>query len=125
MNIEYLAGFFDADGYVGVVYHKTQNWYSLRLTITNTNKLILQKFQMQFGGKIQNKCDHRKPEFSDYYHLCWSGSEALQLLAIIGPHLSVKKSQAELALTFPMGWHVKDKQKEIYDELKIMKRPGV
>lgn len=121
ISLEYFSGFFDADGYVGVVFHKTQNWYSLRITLTNTNKLALQKIQSEYGGSLQNKGNDGNPNHKEWYHLCWFGKEALILLKLILPYTIVKHSQVELALTFPMGRDCKELQESIYKQLKELK----
>lgn len=121
VSLEYLAGFFDADGYVGVVKGKS-GYYNLRCTITNIDKLTLQKFQSEYGGLLQSK-SLSNPKWSHQFTLVWNGEKAKDLLNLIKNYSITKKNQIELALTFPIGKHNMDNEKNrINLELRKMKQ---
>ena len=84
VSLEYLAGFFDADGYVGVVKNNSQNWYNLRCTLTNVDKLTLQKIQSDDGGTIQYN-HFKNSNHRNQFVLSWSGKNALSLIKILNP----------------------------------------
>ena len=122
ISLDYLAGMIDADGYIGCVYNKKQNWYNLRITITNTDLTLLLLIQKEYGGKIQFK-DFNNKKHRNQFVLTWSGRNVLDLLDVLHNNLIIKKDQAVLALTFPMGVET-DKiiQRNIYDGLMKLKK---
>ena len=120
ISIEYLAGFFDAEGYVGVV--KLKGGFGLRCTLTNTNELVMQKIQSEFGGKLYSKW-LSNPEHNHQKVLTWHGEECKEFLNMIKNYTIIKRTQIDLALTFPIGEHNKNDEKEyIYKELRKMKQ---
>ena len=51
IDIKYLAGFFDGEGCVEINPNKIQD----RISVVNTNKIILECIQETFGGTIYSK----------------------------------------------------------------------
>lgn len=128
VSIEYLTGFFDADGYVGIVKGKT-GYYNLRCTLTNIDKLVLQKIQSEYGGLIQSK-SLSNPKWSHQYSLVWNGEKAKTILKLMENYSIVKRNQIQLALTFPIGKYNKDEEKErinlgLREMKKVRKEVGV
>lgn len=128
ISAEYLAGLFDGEGYVGVINHRTQgSYYTLRATITNTEKISLQIIQSQFGGSLLVH-EHHDEIHRDRWVLVWYGEKAKDLFRIMLPHSILKANQMRLALTFPIGKPAgrgikvdKEKQNEIYVGLQKQK----
>lgn len=138
LTLEYLAGFFDGEGYVGVICHRTQGGYfTLRASLVNTNKIILQTIQRDFGGKI-GVHDHKDNTHRKRWTLTWHGNDAKTMIRSILPFSIVKANEIRLALDFPIGAHIqkgtnkaelvnKEKQQEIYSQLrkrKLFSRPS-
>ena len=123
-TLEYLAGIFDADGYIGVV--KVQHrYYNLRMTITNNHLLFLRVVQAQFGGRVQDKIAKLSPNHGRQFQLCWNGKEAKEMLFKLMPWVFIKADQVRLAMEFPIGGGPytsnKPEQEKIYKDLKEMK----
>jgi len=100
LTLQWLAGFFDGEGYVGMAggCGASKGLYP-RITITNTYLPVLKAIQAQFGGSIYicRKTDKDKG-IRQCYTLSWSCKKAITLLKELVPFLTVKKSQAELLI---------------------------
>ena len=126
----YVAGFFDADGYVGVVQYQTgvnATYFQLKCTITNNNLEILQHFRSKFGGTIHSK-DNKREVWLHQYNLVWNAQNCKDFLSQILPYLRVKKPQAEIAMLYPLN-ETRERKSEafietqwkIYESLKQLK----
>lgn len=96
MDIEYLAGFFDAEGSIGI------NTKSGRLFInaTQTDLLALPEFQREWGGTIRSRS---LPSGKISY--AWNVSrqqDQIQFLDEIIPSLILKRKTARLARAFSL-----------------------
>lgn len=127
MDIKYVAGFFDADGYVGVSDWRNGQSYTLKCTIVNIKLRVLEEIHRLFGGYLTTK-GYADGNRRILYQLQWNSKQTVEFLEKIYPYLIVKKSQVRLALSFPTGKHGKkrsdwmiEKQREIYEELKLIK----
>jgi hypothetical protein len=130
ITLQWLAGFFDGEGCVGL--HKgspSRNTnYHPRVTITNIDLPTLKAIQAQYGGSIHEAT--KKESVRPCWMLVWSTQKALSFLRLISPHLIVKKSQAEVLLAGYKpginGVRLTDIQKEeraqLYSKLREMKR---
>ena len=123
MDLNYIAGFFDGEGTIGL------NPYP----ITNCgqcNEEILQQMRDFVGlGDV-----YIQREAQGKWRKCFqwkiSGKNAIRFLEIITPHLVLKKAQAEFLLSkrglFEKGLRRTDElvaaRKEASSELKRMKR---
>jgi hypothetical protein len=133
ISIEYLAGFFDGEGHIGVI-TTTKDCYKLHMTLTNTNELILQSIKAEYGGRLY-RIKRNKLRCKDSFSLVWSGTEAKEIIRLIIPYSKVKLSQLNLALQFPIGTNIKgmktgklhDKtiQIQIYSRLKQLNHRGI
>lgn len=100
LNMAYFAGFFDADGSLGVYRdsHQPKNRppmlerYGLRTNVTNQNKQLLLGFKALWGGGV----------YRQLRGWCWmiSSWKAYYFLSDILPHIVHKRDQIELALEF-------------------------
>lgn len=105
LSLEYLAGYFDGEGTVGIykVRSGKGEGFALHVIIANTYLPILVEIQEQFGGKIFAS-EHTSPQGyarRTMHHLRFTGASARNFLGQIYPHLREKKEQAELAINFP------------------------
>ena len=98
VDLAYLAGFFDGEGYIGIRKHEKTN-YLVRATVCNTNKWIVEWYRFAFGGSI-----NLKSKYSPKHHDAWvwdiCGKNAIAFLEAISPYLKTKRTQAELAIKF-------------------------
>lgn len=129
MDIKYIAGLFDGEGYVGVVHQRRANCHALAVTITNTSTAAFPGLSSLYPaaitrtkGRLARNC----------YTWRLSGPHALKFLQDIAPHVIIKKEQVDLALQFPVGAHrrivtpeVAALRADIYLRLKAMKRVEV
>ena len=101
MSAEYLAGFFDGEGSVGVYASGRNRSYCLRAQITQVRTLeterLLLEMANRFGGSVStfNKRLRRDA-------LGWqaSGDNAAAFLEFILPHLLLKREQAKVAIDY-------------------------
>lgn len=93
--IEYLAGFFDADGHVGMTKH------GVELVVGGQVRAPLERFQAAFGGSIYEDFG-RYQKRGHYVFFTWRCPAAAKerMIESLHPFLTVKGSQAWLALRF-------------------------
>jgi len=88
MNINYISGFFDADGSVSLLRKHSNEHRSLQISFHNTQLIILEsikKFLMekyQLKGYISKK-SARKENHSDSYDLTYTFNNALKLSILL------------------------------------------
>lgn len=107
IDLNYLAGFIDGEGWIGV-YKSTANGkqqksdrYTLGVGIGQTLKglNLFIELREQFGGNVS----FYQPKLKNAQRQCKYvvlGSNALELLKKIEPFLILKKQQANLAISF-------------------------
>lgn len=124
IDIQYIAGFFDGEGYIGV-----KGGNNLSVTLTNNHKGILEMIQLMFNGTLTAPKLYGLKHGKEAWVLSFYGEKAKLFLEAICPCLVVKKNQAELALTYPLkeiGISLTDEMKQIrqsiMDQLKEMKQ---
>jgi LAGLIDADG endonuclease len=101
---QWLAGFFDGDGYVGII--RTRNasssskWYlRLKVNFTNKDALTLCLIASKFGvpNPLLKETDKYK---SKVYELSLTGPRVVDFLEVIKDHVVIRRKQVELALEF-------------------------
>ena len=123
----YMAGFFDGEGYVGLLKRKrseTYTEYIIQASVGQNDGAIMDWVKENFGGHL-----HLVKRDRSYYWII-SNKAALLFLKRIVPYLKYKKSQAELAIEFfekrPKTQHLLkeeyDRREELYVKLKAEKR---
>lgn len=102
--LEYLQGFFDGEGYIGVVIGKSKRTLQLypRLMVVNTHKPSLVLFQDFFNlGTIAPRKKPTKTNHKQAYQWYVQDSDGVQkVLTTLEPGLLQKKEQAQLMLEF-------------------------
>ena len=128
IDIRYIAGFFDAEGYVGVKYNRTTGYHGFHVTLTNNHKNILVEIQSQFSGGLIAPKTYGLKSGKEAWVLSLYSEKAMRFLRAIHPYTVVKKDQVTLALTYPLGSintpvtnGVKGVRQDIMDRLKEMK----
>lgn len=96
MLLEYVAGYFDADGSVRAYAHPQT--VQVGVEITAVYLPVLQEIQGQFGGTIRmkNEANGNQRRVWDWIA---TGQEARDFLDAIIPYLHEKQEQARLART--------------------------
>lgn len=100
----YLAGFIDGEGSVHIARHANKNCkigleLQLNVSITNTNKEILEWIKSRYGGYVI-KCKKYKTHHKTKYQYKAASNKAKRLLEDCLPYLIEKKEQAEIAIYF-------------------------
>jgi len=111
IEIGYLTGFYDGEGYVGVSKGKRDS-YSLHVEIANTNFDMLKLYETKFGGKIR-LIKKEEEHYKVKYHWDITNNKALSFLKYIQPFTIVKRQQIDLAIEF-QEWH---------NQIKIIRTP--
>ena len=100
MNINYIAGFFDGEGSIGI-YKNGNGLFHLRTQLTQNcgrlSKLIMDYLVLSFGGHYSKQIT-----LSGGIKFNWqlSSMPAMRFLTVIEPHLILKRDQA----TFAIAW---------------------
>lgn len=131
-SLEYVAGYFDGEGYIGV--HKATNKngsisYGTVVTVTNSYLPMITELQQQFGGRVWTRVATEKHRTTFVWEI--TGKYARAFLATLLPHLNEKKPQAELALSLPHKHsqgkgraftpEYRQQQEDIYLEIRRLK----
>lgn len=93
ISAEYLAGFLDGEGCIGI-YGKPLR---VVVTLVQAELDILLRIQTQYGGKIKTR-KRSSPKHNQVWALVWNASSAVDLLEKLFPYLIVKRPQAQLVL---------------------------
>ena len=96
VSLEYIAGFFDGEGCITA----DKNAFTVRLSITNTQKAVLDEIQKVLGGFVRSK-DVAGPNRQPSWELRYAKRATVKhILEILRPYLVVKSVEAWLALEY-------------------------
>ncbi len=123
----YIAGLIDGEGCISVEIKRGIHQLSIIVGMTDANALHV--IATRFGNNVRGPYNSMRFGTRPIYNWSASGGKAVEMLETLLPYLVVKRSQAELALTFPLGtsgtpttdvaWN---RREHIAQELKILKR---
>lgn len=111
-DLMYIAGFFDGEGSISIGRRGRVNgrWLQLLVSITNTDRDVLEMIRATFGFGVICLKDAGRPTRErlrrlaygtrDCYELIWNSRQAESVVRELYPYLRVKKGQAEIALRF-------------------------
>ena len=127
MSLAYMAGFFDGEGYLGILKRKRKNWnieYFLQVSIGQKDGATMDWIVNQFGGHL-----HKVKRDGSYYWTI-SNKGAYEFISKIVPFLRYKKPQAELAIEFykdrvlkrPIPLEELEKRESIYQRMRLLKK---
>jgi hypothetical protein len=95
-DLAWAAGIIDGEGCISLNQEK-RTQYLLRLTVTNTNLLLLTRIQELFGGNI---CPMKR--YQDHWKDRWQwdlkAAKAERALRAVLPYLVAKRQEADIAL---------------------------
>lgn len=122
-----MAGFFDGEGYVGILKRQRKNWnteYFIQVSIGQTDGGIMDWVVENFGGRL-----YTVKRDGSYYWVC-SNKKGYNFLKKITSYLKYKKPQAELAIDFyehrnlskPTPPEELERREKIYLKLKMLKK---
>lgn len=94
----YFAGFFDADGTIGISRRGNSFTLAVRVSQTRKHSGILRQFEAEFGGSVHLSQSNAGREDVLVWTLGPAAAEAF--LREVLPWLIVKRERADLALAF-------------------------
>ena len=105
IDLAYMAGMLDGEGYIGICKRKTYNnsitpcYYTLTVHLNMANKCIPELFMSHFGGSM-NGGFKRKPNYKIQWRWTVTNKIAYRFLEKILPYLRLKKNEAILGMEF-------------------------
>lgn len=102
VSLEYLAGFIDGEGHLEVSRRRRKGRsleYNVRLSISNTNRPILEEIRATWGGSLWSGTS-RNPRWKPAHDLIWTNAAAARLVATVAPHLRIRAEQVAALLLF-------------------------
>lgn len=140
IQLAYTAGIMDGEGSIGLYKCIAKTCvrgyrYRVGIYITNTNLGLMKLLKSWFGGTIET-LKNRFPQRKQIYRWTMNGvSDQLNFLRLIEPYLTIKRSQAKLAIKFfeggGIGYHgvVTDtewgRRDDLYQIAKTLNSRGV
>jgi len=142
---EYVAGLFDGEGMVSLVYVAGRKWKSdptknigaLKFVVgmSNTFKPVLEQVQAAFGGDLNiNNAVKKQPHHKQVWAWKITGRDkAIRFLLTIQPHVIIKAEQVTLGLSYletvgTLGQRISqdnwDKRVSIFQKLREANRKG-
>ncbi|HDY90110.1 MAG TPA: hypothetical protein ENH82_18580 [bacterium] len=121
-QLTYLAGFIDGEGCLTT--SKDKGWCRPRITISNTNELILRWIKMLFGGNVY-AVKRRTPKLglkADYIWIIVC-NQAIALVECLLPYLKVKQKEARKLVLFKAA--NKEESQILAIQLSKLKRAGI
>lgn len=95
MVLAYIAGFVDGEGTINICGTNP----AVNLSITNTNREILEYIQTQIGGTIHTRT-RKSDKWKTAYDLALSTKTAIRAILWLIPFLRIKKERAIAAIQF-------------------------
>lgn len=121
MSPEYIAGFFDADGSVGV--YKRGNGYQLNVTIANSGfhgKQICKLLQNQFAGCLTFTNSNKKTQREVFWWKLNGCHNCKAFLLYIRDFVIIKKDQVEKSLEFIEEWQKMPRYNKTQEQLNYL-----
>ena len=109
LDLAYMAGLFDGEGYIGIAKRKARKQdyeinpsYWIRVTVNISDKWICELFRFSFGGRVEMSHARIGGNFI-MWRWVMDGESAVDAIKALLPYLHLKRSQAELAIKFQSG----------------------
>lgn len=121
MNIHYLAGLFDGEGYV-YIFKKTRGnhiGYYLSTGITMCHRPTLEAIHQQFGGHLNgNRAELRNPNNRTQFMWGAANKAAADFLKQIRPYTIIKADEIDIGLELQrhieeIGYPTKEQREEV------------
>ena len=145
LNNAYVAGLFDGEGTVSLIYTKVRPWVSnptkrvmgfkFTIALSNTYRPILEVLQRQFHGDIScSKLPRNKNHKTVWSWKIGGRDKQIIFLNIIAPFCIIKKEQIKLGLAYletskGAGQHLTQKEWKkriaIFEKLRVRNQRGL
>lgn len=104
----WMAGFLDGEGCLTISKQVRKNRpspaYRAAISVSNTDRRILQPFSKEYGGSIYNVHERRKDKrglnWADAFDWCCPMSSSKRILSDLRPYLRLKSAQADIITDF-------------------------
>ena len=120
-DLIYLAGIVDGEGCVSVSYGTKAGHQRIRLTISNTDRNLIDWLTSRIGGCVSTYHNNNRGNRKVAYHWQVYSDRAFKLLTELLPYIKLKKRQAELCLQFHTD---KSKRAWVTKQIRRMNKRG-
>jgi hypothetical protein len=93
----YFAGFFDADGTVGIA-KASRGAFGMNVSVCNVDANVVMAYKHRFGGSVGTRDNNDANRPVHYWNV--SSAKADAFLEAIAPYLIVKRERVLLAIEF-------------------------
>lgn len=134
LSLEYVAGFFDADGSVGIYRRGSDSNFQVCVAIANSGKhgrIICEQLVNRFGGTVTHQKKKKETHRDSFWWKINGRNVVKKFLLSIENHSVIKQDQIKECLLFIEEWEKMPRYKseeqsqrmrEIADSVKQMKR---
>lgn len=127
LSLDYIAGFFDGEGCIGV-YGVDDNrvgrkYYTLHVSASNTRKQVILHLKNRFGGRYVTVAPYGYGHKQPMYLWQVSHLKARAFLEKIADRLVIKKKQAQIALKY-CRFHFRE-NRQAYIDGKWVTKPDI
>lgn len=99
IELGYLAGMLDGEGTISILSIGSPPSHTVRVSMGNTDRAALDRIAQEWGGKVTLWDDKREQRgWKTMFFWYITGMKAIELLEIVGPHLTIKAPQCAVAL---------------------------
>ena len=118
-DISYMAGIIDGEGCISINYARKSGEYRMRISITNTDRILLDWVQERYGGYIYER-KKQMPHYKRKYEWCiFAHRPQRKFIEALAETLIIKRDRALIGLEFlnlvgQRGEEVRKKREQIY-----------
>lgn len=102
LSLAYYAGLFDGEGCVSINkvkgYNGRKDSFQLRVSVSSTNREVLVRLHMKFGGTLLEK--KSRPKAQPSWQWAMTSKMARDFLTLLQPYLIIKSEQARIGILF-------------------------
>lgn len=121
VSLEYIAGLFDGEGYIGVGL-SGKKYHNFTISLTNHHVYALQQVQKVVGGKFGKLSSYGLRQGNEVPFLEWWSVEGMVFLKRIQPYTIVKRPQIDLVLTYPLNLSKRCITQEMFDRREVIRK---
>lgn len=123
-DLLYLSGLIDGEGCIGLNTVGSVGKQNLhpQITITNTNKEILDWVIITIGKGVVEEKPRTNDKWKTAYSVRINGHHAVQLAQKLEPYLRIKKLQAQVLIKFKETMQIKRYRRKLDPEVSIERK---
>ena len=127
ISAEYIAGFFDADGSVGV-YKRGNNSWQINVVIANSGfhgLEICTLLQNQFGGCLTFTQAKKRTQRNAFWWKLNGCTSCKEFLLYVEPFVIIKKDQVQARLNFIDQWEKMPRYNKTNEQINFLKNTEI